>query len=99
MYCSGACCSQILWMAQQLQDVRINLKGIPIKCDSTSAIFLNKNLMQHSRTKHIEVRHPFIRAHVEKGNVALSFIQFNRQFHKVRFIKPKNEHLHTHIRV
>ena len=35
---AGACCAQILWIAQQLRDLDIDLKGIPIKCDNTSAI-------------------------------------------------------------
>ena len=63
----GACWSQILWIAQQLRDLGIDLKGIPIKCDNTSAICITKNPVQHSRTKHIEVRHHFIRDHVERG--------------------------------
>lgn len=28
---AGACCSQILWTAQQLRDLGIDLKGVPIK--------------------------------------------------------------------
>ena len=35
--------------------------------------------MQHLRTKHIEVRHHFIRDHIEKGNVTLSFILTENQ--------------------
>ena len=35
--------------------------------------------MQHSRTKHIQVRHHIIRDHVEKGNVTLSFIPTQNQ--------------------
>ncbi|XP_057548077.1 uncharacterized protein LOC130826512 [Amaranthus tricolor] len=51
---AGACCSQILWIAQQLQDLGVDLKVIPIKCDNTSAICITKNPGQHSRTKHIK---------------------------------------------
>ena len=75
----GACCSHILCIAQQLQDLGINLKGIPITCDNTSAISITKNLVQHSRTKHIELCHHFIHDHMEKGNVALSFISTENQ--------------------
>ena len=70
---SGACCCQILWIAQKLRDLGVDLKGIPIKCDNTSAICITKNPVQHSRTKHIEVHHHFIRDHVEKGYITLSF--------------------------
>ena len=76
---AAACCSQILWIVQQLRDFRINLKGILINCENTSAICITKNLVQHSRKKHIEVCHHFIRYHVEKGNVTLSFIPTQNQ--------------------
>ena len=45
---------------QQLRDFDINLKEVPIKCDNKSAINITKNPVQHSRAKHIEVRHHFI---------------------------------------
>jgi hypothetical protein len=36
-----------------------------INCDNTSAINISKNLVQHSHTKHIDIRHHFIRDLVE----------------------------------
>ena len=33
-----------------------------------------KNPFYHLRTKHIEVRHHFIRDHVKKGNITLEFV-------------------------
>ena len=65
---AGSCCAQILWMKQQLSDYGILLDHIPIRCDNTSAINLSKNLVQYSRTKHIEIRHHFLRDHVLKGD-------------------------------
>ena len=56
-----SCCAQILWIKQQLEDFGIKLNKTPIRCDNTSAINLIKNLTQHSRSKHIEIRHHFIR--------------------------------------
>ena len=56
-----------------------DLKGIPIKGDNTSAIYITKNPVQHAHTKHIEVRHHFIRDHVEKGHITLSFISTENQ--------------------
>ena len=43
-------------------------------CDNTSAISLTKNSIQHSRTKHIEIRHHFLRDEVEKNKIILNFI-------------------------
>ncbi|RCU34730.1 hypothetical protein DVA76_19250, partial [Acinetobacter baumannii] len=59
----GSYCSQILWMKQQLEDYGIHgihLGRILIQCDNTSTINITKNLMQHSHTKYIDIRHHFI---------------------------------------
>ena len=57
----GSCCAQIVWIKQQLSDFGVALHNIPIFCDNTSTINITKNLVQHSHTKHIEIRHHFIR--------------------------------------
>jgi hypothetical protein len=44
-------------------------------CDNKSAIALCCNNVQHSRTKHIDIRHHFIREQVEKGIVELYFVR------------------------
>ena len=60
---------------------------IPIKCDNTSAINLSKNPVLHSRTKHIDIRHHFIRDHVQKGDCVLEFIESSQQLADI-FTKP-----------
>ena len=76
----GACCAQLLWIMQQLRDLEIHLKNVSIRCDSRNAIkYITKNPVQHSQTKHVDVRHHFIRDHVEKGNVSLEFVSTNSQ--------------------
>ncbi|GJU67041.1 retrovirus-related pol polyprotein from transposon TNT 1-94 [Tanacetum coccineum] len=62
-------CQQALWMKQALVDYGIRLDDIPIMCDNKGAIDLSKNPVQHSRTKHIEIRHHFLRDNVQKGNI------------------------------
>ncbi|GJS68064.1 hypothetical protein Tco_0682629 [Tanacetum coccineum] len=64
-------CQQALWMKQALIDYGIRLDNIPIMCDNKGAIDLSKNPVQHSRTKHIEIRHHFLRDNVQKGNISL----------------------------
>ena len=71
---AGSCCAQILWIKQQLKDFGIILSETPIHCDNTSAINLSKNPVQHSRSKHIEIRHHFIRDHVNSGDVILEYV-------------------------
>jgi hypothetical protein len=50
-----------------------------IHCDNTIAINISKNLVQHSSTKHIDIRHHFIRDLVESWVVSLSFLPTNNQ--------------------
>ena len=57
---AGLGCAQVLWMKQALSDYGLTFSHVPIKCDNTSAISISMNLMQHSRTKHIEIRHHFL---------------------------------------
>ncbi|GKE37835.1 retrovirus-related pol polyprotein from transposon TNT 1-94 [Tanacetum coccineum] len=62
-------CQQALWMKQALVDYGVRLDDIPIMCDNKGAIDLSKNPVQHSRTKHIEIRHHFLRDNIQKGNI------------------------------
>ncbi|GJR68713.1 copia protein [Tanacetum coccineum] len=68
---AGKACQQALWMKQALVDYGIRLDNIPIMCDNKWAIGLSKNPVQHSRTKHIEIRHHFLRDNVQKGNISI----------------------------
>ena len=78
-------------------DYGIKLDHIPIKCDNTSAINLSKNLIQHSRTKHIDIRHYFLRDHVQNGDISLEFIDTNNQLADI-FTQPLNEERMNFIR-
>jgi hypothetical protein len=50
-----------------------------INYDNTSAINISKNPVQHSRTKHIDIRHHFLRDLVESEVVSLAFIPTDNQ--------------------
>ena len=63
---AGSCCTQLFWMQKLFHDYDICQEHLTIYCDNTSAINISKNLVQHSRTKHIEIRHHFIRKLVEE---------------------------------
>ncbi|GJS60590.1 hypothetical protein Tco_0655374 [Tanacetum coccineum] len=67
----GKACQQAPWMKQALIDYDIRLDDILILCDNKGAIELSKNPVQHSRTKHIEIRHHFLRDNVQKGNISI----------------------------
>nr|GEV59552.1 hypothetical protein [Tanacetum cinerariifolium] len=63
----SACCAQVLWMRTQLTDYGYHFDKIPMYCDSKAAIAILCNPIQHSCTKHIDVRYHFIKEKVEKG--------------------------------
>nr|GEV07946.1 retrovirus-related Pol polyprotein from transposon TNT 1-94 [Tanacetum cinerariifolium] len=70
----SSCCAQVLWMRTQLTDYGFFYDKVPIYCDSKSAITISCNLVQHTRTKHNDVRYHFIKDHVEKGTIKLYFV-------------------------
>nr|GEY56446.1 retrovirus-related Pol polyprotein from transposon TNT 1-94 [Tanacetum cinerariifolium] len=73
------CCAQILWMRSQLIDYDFDINKIPMYCDNRSAIALCYNNVQHSRSKHNDIRHHFIQDQVEKGMVELYFVTTDYQ--------------------
>nr|GEV00609.1 hypothetical protein [Tanacetum cinerariifolium] len=70
----SGCRAQVLWMRTQLTDYGFFCDKVPIACDSKSAIAISCNPVQHTRTKHIDVRYHFIKDHVEKGTIGLYFV-------------------------
>ena len=56
-------------------------------CDNTSAINFFKNLVQHLKSKHIEICYHFTRDLVEDKVVSLEFIHTNNKKVDI-FIKP-----------
>nr|GEU76388.1 copia protein [Tanacetum cinerariifolium] len=58
-------CAQILWMRSQLTDYGLRFNRIPMYRDNKSAIFLCCNNVQHSMSKHINIRYHFIKEHVK----------------------------------
>ena len=71
---ADSCCTQLLWMQKLLFDYGIRQEHLTIYCDNTNAINISKNPIQHSRKKHIEIRHHFIREVVKDGTLILEFI-------------------------
>ncbi|GJV90867.1 retrovirus-related pol polyprotein from transposon TNT 1-94, partial [Tanacetum coccineum] len=73
------CCAQILWMRSQLTDYGFGFNKIPMYCDNKSDIALCCNNVQHSRSKHIDIRFHFIKEHVENGVIELYFVNTKYQ--------------------
>nr|GEX70191.1 retrotransposon protein, putative, unclassified [Tanacetum cinerariifolium] len=60
-------------------DYAFSFNKIPLYCDNHSAIALCCNNVQHSRSKHIDIRYHFIREQVENGVVELYFVMADYQ--------------------
>ncbi|GJR83562.1 retrovirus-related pol polyprotein from transposon TNT 1-94 [Tanacetum coccineum] len=75
----SGCCAQILWMRSQLTDYGLGFNKIPMYRDNKSAIALCCNNVQHSRSKHIDIRFHFIKEHVENGVIELYFVNTEYQ--------------------
>ncbi|GJY52904.1 hypothetical protein Tco_0444568 [Tanacetum coccineum] len=60
------CCGQVLWIQNQMLDYGFNFMNTKIYIDNESTICIVKNPVFHSKTKHIAIRHHFIRDAYEK---------------------------------
>ncbi|XP_075079667.1 secreted RxLR effector protein 161-like [Nicotiana tabacum] len=57
----------------QLEAFGVFSDCVTLLCDNTSALSMEKNPVQYKRTKHIDVRHHFLRDNVEKGLICMKF--------------------------
>ncbi|KAL1215127.1 Retrovirus-related Pol polyprotein from transposon RE1 [Cardamine amara subsp. amara] len=83
----GSCCTQLLWMKHMAEDYGMTSDSLLIYCDNESAINIAKNPVQHSRTKHINIRHHFICELVEEKLVIVDHVSTEFQLADL-FTKP-----------
>eukprot|EP00253_Pinus_taeda_P003835 PITA_03835 len=84
----ASCCTQLLWMMQTLQDIQVTCTPpISILCDNTSAISMLKNLVMHSKTKHIPIKYHFLQEQVLEQKVKLEYVPSKEQVANI-FTKP-----------
>ncbi|GJW37173.1 retrovirus-related pol polyprotein from transposon TNT 1-94 [Tanacetum coccineum] len=58
----SGCCAQVLWMRSQLTHYGLGFNKILMYCDNKSTIAICCNNVQHSRSKHIDIRFHFIKS-------------------------------------
>jgi hypothetical protein len=99
---AGQCCAQLPWMRQTLRDFGYNLSKISLLCDNESAIRMADNPVEHSRTKHIDIRHHFLRDHQQKGDIEVFYVSTENLLADI-FTKPLDEktfcRLHSELNV
>ena len=77
-------------MKQTLLGYGVVLDKVHLLCNNESAIKLTNNLVQHSHTKHIDIRHHFLRDHVAKNDISLEGVRTEDQLADI-FTKPLDE--------
>ena len=77
-------------MKQTLLDFGVKFDEILLLCDNESVVKIATNPVQHSRTKHIDIRHHFLRDHVNNGDIKIDRIGTNDQLADI-FTKPLDE--------
>ncbi|KAJ9547998.1 hypothetical protein OSB04_020541 [Centaurea solstitialis] len=77
---ASQCCSQVLWIQNQMQDYGLSFLQTPIYIDNNSAISIVNNPVKHSKTKHIEIKYHFIRDCNEKKLIQVLKVHTNDQY-------------------
>lgn len=65
---------EALWVKQWLQEIGIKRDFILIRGDSQGAISFANNAQFSKRTKHVDIKHHFIRDHISKGEIELEYV-------------------------
>ncbi|GJT85063.1 putative ribonuclease H-like domain-containing protein [Tanacetum coccineum] len=97
---AASCCAQVLWIQNQLLDYGFNFMNTKIFIDNQSTICIVKNPVFHQRTKHIEIRHHFIRDANEKNLIQVLKIHTDENVADLltkAFDGPRFEYLVVHI--
>jgi hypothetical protein len=94
---AGHCCAKLLWMRQTLRDYGYKLSKVPLLCDNESAIHMADNLVEHSRTKHIDIRYHFLRDHQQKRDIEIAYVSTHNQLADI-FTKPLDKKTFSKLR-
>jgi hypothetical protein len=78
-------------------DYNIKLGSVPLLCDNKSVVKLAKSPVLHSRTKHNDIRHHFLREKEANGDIALKNVRSEEQLADI-FTKPLDERIFVRLR-
>jgi hypothetical protein len=84
-------------MRQTLRDYGYKLCKVPLLCDNESAIRMADNTVEHSRTKHIDIRYHFLRDHQQRGDIKIAYVNTHNQLADI-FTKPLDEKAFSKLR-
>jgi transposase InsO family protein len=77
---ASAAAREAIWLRTLLEELKYpQQRATIVHCDNQGAIALTHNPVHHQRTKHIDVRHHFIREMYESGQVDVKYIPTHDQ--------------------
>ena len=65
---------ELLWYMKLLAEVRPNINISKVYCDNQGTINILKHPVMHSRSKHIDIIHKFVRERVSRGEITFEYI-------------------------
>ena len=66
-------------------------------CDNTSVINISKNLVMHTKTKHIEIKYHYLRKLVQDKEVKMEYVNIKEKIADI-FTKPLPKDAHEYLR-
>jgi hypothetical protein len=84
-------------MRQTLRDYGYKLSKVPLLYDTESAIRMADNPVEHSHTKHIDIRYHFLRHHQQRGDIEIAYVSTKVQLADI-FTKPLDEKTFSKLR-
>ena len=92
--------TQVIWLSRLVEYLGMEVcKPIKFYCDNQSTISMTKNPVFHSRSKHIDIQHHFIRELVQQEFIFFEFCKsedqladiFTKALPKDRLEKPRSQ--------
>jgi hypothetical protein len=81
-YAISAAIQEVTWIYAVLKEVLMGTISIDVPllwCDNRAAISISKNDIHHDRTKHIDIRHHFIRDEINAKRLTIQWISTKEQ--------------------
>jgi hypothetical protein len=84
----SATVQEIKWISQLMEELGLNtVKPSTLYCDNQAAIAISNNDVHHARTKHIDIRHHYVRDAIKAKEIDIKWISTNNQLADI-FTKP-----------
>ena len=91
-------CTNIVWIKEPLKGVKEEItEPMILYCDNTSVINISKNLMMHTKTKHIVIKYHYLRELVQDKEVKVEYVNTKDKIVDI-FTKTLPKDAHEYLR-